>query len=253
MIPNDDFNALKAIWPTHPVYGLTDLLQKHERPSTFQRVDLARTCHDAPQAHERMKAALGKVGGNKDAYVMMWGDIGSDDELLAAALDCGLHLHYHTPDESSKLFRSWMGSGGEHSHRCAALAWDRAISGFYRPHMIEHLLDPDDFSLVHMEHWKDRVGKTWSQMSLEQRMPIMIKFLARCVADRQSSNPWTTQWTDILLDQASCTPKMVAECMRLCTNDERHPCLLRLATYLQAHQLEIDTPAVSSRTPARRM
>lgn len=253
MIPHQDFDALKAIWPTHPVYELKELLAKHGRLSECQRMDLARSCRDAPQTHERMRAAIGKINGNKDAYLMLWGDVGSDDELLAAALDCGLHLRYHTPEEASKLFRSWMGSGSEHSHRCAQMAWDRAVSGFSRPHLIENMLDPDDFSALHMEHWKNRVADTWATMPLRERASVMIKFLARCVGDRQSSNPWTSDWVDILLDESACTPAMVSECLQLCTKDETHPCLLRLASYEQSQQLEIDTPLATARSPTRRI
>ena len=247
------FDELKQRWPTEPVYGLTALLASLDRPSISQRVELARACHDTPHAHERMKAALGRIGGNKDVYLSLWCEMGYDPTLIAAALDCGLHLHYHTPDESGELFEAWVGNGSEMGHRCAVLAWERAISGFTRPHLLDKMLDPDVFTQLHMETWGERIAKTWEFMPLDQRMPVMIKFLARSSHNRQTGNPWCEKWTSIFLDEAACTPEMVSKCLDLSARDESNPCLRRLEVYQQVRQLENETPVAPSRASMRRM
>lgn len=254
MVFTDAFDKLRALWPTVPLEELPVLLAQCDRISVFQRVDLANASRGSENSHRRMVLALGKLPFSKQNTLTLWSAINRSEEVIAAAIDMGLTLGYHTPNEAEEEYLKWVGNG-EQAERCATLVWDRATSPHIQRYLLaKTILDPVVFSEHHFQSWHDRAKDSLEKSGPDEYRRTLGLFLARCARGHADDAPaLTRKWMDLLL---RCAPSVAAidACVQEAREEGRQSEYLDVAIgHVEGLRLQKDTPAAPAHPAARRM
>lgn len=210
-----EFEDFQQQWKDAKVWELPDLLAAAEL-STSQRVDLAKLGQGDPDFRMRAQYALGKMNFIKDDMYAMWQDLCCDLNLLEVAIDNGLHMRYFTPMESSNLFSNWLSREDSLGAQCAALAWEKAVSAYARPHIIVNVIDPRFWCEAHTDAWSERLAAVWGQMPPEGRVNVLRKVLTELIwksGHEKQGNALSNHWLDLLFNDCEYKTSILKDCV----------------------------------------